>query len=426
MNVYTHFVFSSYKFDMINKTLSLNYMFDDKLSFTESYRFNFAFDPRLNLKALDRAFQNLFFLAGVSYFKAYPTNSVVVKTGKIDQQTADFLNTTYQKGLGEYFYLNKLDPKTPIKFPVNIKNVAVTYAAGEGLLIGVGGGKDSLVSIEMLRSQPKVATWSLNHRTQLEPLVNRSNLPHFWVERTIDKTLLDLNKKDALNGHIPISAIIGCVGTIVSILTGYQDHVVSNEQSANEPTLHYEGVAINHQYSKSSDYEQAYQKLLKHHFGASQRYYSFLRPLSELRIAELFTTVAFEKYKKEFSSCNRAFVLSSDSMSWCGVCSKCAFTFLMLTPFIAREKLEKLWGKNLLLDPKLERTYKQLLGTEGDKPLDCVGEIKESRTAMQLAQAIYPQLVKYHFDVPASYDFRALFPHDMPDDIYQVLLSAVH
>src|SRR5690606_11803653 len=113
----------------------------------------------------------------------------------------------------------------------------------------------------------------------------------------------------------------------------------------------------------------------------------FLRPLSELRIAELFAKVGFEKYKSLFSSCNRAFVLESKSMSWCGECSKCAFTFLILSPFIDQPELEKLWGgNNLLLDPSLEATYRQLLGIEGDKPLDCVGEIKESRAAMRLAQ----------------------------------------
>ena len=46
----------------------------------------------------------------------------------------------------------------------------------------------------------------------------------------------------ALNGHVPISAIISSVGVIVAILTGRRDVVVSNEQTANEPTLKYKGV----------------------------------------------------------------------------------------------------------------------------------------------------------------------------------------
>ena len=114
-------------------------------------------------------------------------------------------------------------------------------------------------------------------------------------------------------------------------------------------------------------------------------------------------------------------------MSWCGVCPKCAFTFLVLTPFVSRTELEKLWGgKNLLLDPSLEPMYRQLLGIEGDKPLECVGEIKESRAAMHLAQTIYPELqTKYQFELPSDYDYRTLGSHEMPDDIYQIFEGVI-
>jgi hypothetical protein len=198
---------------------------------------------------------------------------------------------------------------------------------------------------------------------------------------------------------------------------------MSNEQSANEPTLHYRGVAINHQYSKSQEFERDYQQYLKHTLGDQNRYYSLLRPFSEIRIGELFAKNGFEKYKDVFSSCNRAFVHGSDHMSWCGECSKCAFVFLALTPFVERQKLEQLWGgKNLLLDPALEPTYRKLLGIEGDKPLDCVGDVKESRSAMREAFKIYPELAeKYHFDIPEDYDFRAEAVHEMPADVSPLL-----
>ena len=104
-------------------------------------------------------------------------------------------------------------------------------------------------------------------------------------------------------------------------------------------------------------------------------------------------------------------------MSWCGVCSKCAFSFLAFSPFINRIELEKLWHKNLLLDPTLVTTYQNLLGISGNKPLDCVGEVKESRAAMRLAQEKYPGL-GYEFDIPESYDYKDLAPHSMPDEIY--------
>ncbi len=417
---FTDFVFRGYHFDKESKTLKLNYSFDDELKFTEEYRFDFPFIT-YNTEVLDRACQTLFFLAGVSYYKAYHSENIRIDHGQLDKAGAKFFAEVYQKGLGEYFYVNKLDPRTEIPFVANAPDLKPLHHESKGgAIIGLGGGKDSLVSVELLRDQPHVATWSLGHRKQMEPLVKVVDLPHLWVERKIDPLIIELKDKGALNGHVPISAIFSVVGTVVSILSGHRDNVVSNENSANEATLPYDGIEINHQYSKSIDYEKLYQKYLNHSFGDSLRYYSFLRPFSEIRIAEMFSELGYEKYKHVFSSCNRAFVQGSTKMSWCGVCGKCAFVFLALTPFIERRELEKLWHKNLLLDPTLVTTYENLLGISGEKPLDCVGEVKESREAMRLCQKEYKGLA-YEFDIPKGYSYKNIAPHSMPDNLYALL-----
>jgi hypothetical protein len=424
---YRQFTFKRYLFDRAGGQLQLYYGYDDDLEFCESYHFDFDFAD-YDEPVLDRALQTLFFTAGVSYYKVFLAPKIVIQAGEIDPELSSFLSRTYQKGLGEFFYVNQLDPRTTVNFPVTSQGLMPLTTSSKGLLVGIGGGKDSLVSVDLLRkTNTGITTWSLNHRPQLTPLVERIGTQHYWVERQIDPQLLQLkNSPDAYNGHIPISAIFACVGSIVAILTRQRDAIVSNESSANEPTLHYQDVAINHQYSKSLEFEMDYQALLSHCFGDSLRYYSFLRPLSELRIAELFAKSGFERYKDVFSSCNRAFIHGSSEMSWDGTCSKCAFVFLALTPFVERPALESLFsGKNLLLDPELEPTYRQLLGIEGDKPLECVGEIKESRAAMRLAQAIYPELGKYQFELPDNYDFRALSEHRMSDDIFQLFEMAL-
>jgi hypothetical protein len=428
MSKYEQFIFNSYTFNAETGELKLHYAMDAALHFTETYRFKFPFaeyDPEV----LDRALQALFFMAGVSYYKTYVPSEIVIKMGQLDQSMSSFFSKTYQRGLGEFWYVNKLDPKTLVTIPATSDEPLPALShTGSGQLVAVGGGKDSVVSIELLRKQgADITTWSLNHQAQLEPLVERIGLPHCWVEREWDEQLGELNKADALNGHIPISAIFGCVGAIVAVLSGKRDIVVSNEQSANEPTLHYQGVAINHQYSKSEEFEEDFQHFLQESFGDSIRYYSLLRPFSEIRIAELFTQIAFEKYKDVFSSCNRAYVHGSDHMSWCGTCPKCAFTFMALTPFLPHEEVEAIWGgKNLLLDPNLETMYNQLLGIEGDKPLECIGEIKESRAAMRLSQEKYPELKdKYQFDLPENYDFRKLGSDQMPVEIFALFEMAI-
>lgn len=422
---YQTFVFDSYDFDVDGKALSLRYKIDDVLSFCETYRFDFDFvsyDPAV----LDRAIQVLFYSAGVSYYKTYLPATIVAKSD-INNETATYLEQTYQQGLGEFFYVNRLDPHRAITFPTsNIKTATPKHAHNDGLLIGLGGGKDSLLSVELLRQSNlsiPMATWSLNHRKQLEPLVERIGLPHYWVERNWDSQLADLNQLGAYNGHVPISAIFAAVGTIVSVLSGYRDSIVSNEQSANEPTLTYQGAEINHQYSKSQEFERSYQTLLQHNFGDSLRYYSLLRPLSELRVAELFSKTGFDTYHGVFSSCNRAYTHDSPGLFWDGTCPKCAFVYLILAPFVDETRLTSLIGHNLLADESLRATYEQLLGISGDKPLECVGEVKESRVAMRMLQDRYPALAQYTYDLPKDYDFRKLASHEMPSEIFDAIRS---
>lgn len=425
---YRQFIFEDYVFDIPRRTLQLHYSFDSTLQFTETYRFDFDFhsyDPLL----LDRAIQNLFFIAGVSYYKMYLAPEIVVRRGDIDAKCATFFSKTYQRGLGEFFYVNKLDPYTAINFPTTVDRVGPieSIEQNEGQLVGIGGGKDSLVSVELLRGKVEnLATWSMDHQSQLQPLVERIDLPHFWVSRVWDRALLEHNANGAYNGHIPISAVIACVGAIVAALTGRQDIVVSNEKSANESTLHYRDIDINHQYSKSQEFERDFQQLLTHTLGSHIRYYSLLRPLSEVYIAELFAKYGFNTYHDVFSSCNRAFTHDSDHMFWDGTCPKCAFVYLALSPFVASSKLNALFGgKNLLKDPALTATYRQILGIEGDKPLECVGEIKESRAAMQLAAQTHPELMElFQFDLPKDYHYRTLGSHEMPAEIYKLVEHA--
>ena len=423
MSKYNNFIFDSYEFNLDTKNLNFYYSYDGVLNFCETYKFNFEFD-QYDQDALDRAVYSLFIMAGISYFKAYLAPNIIIRTGRLSETDYHFFKNIYGKGLGEFFYVNQIYPELNINFPKDklIDKPKIEFKSS-GILLGIGGGKDSLLSYEFLKdSGEEITTWSLDHKEILEPLVRTMGSTHFSVERQWDRQLLKLNSEDAYNGHIPISAIIGLVGVVVAILSGKEQIVVSNEQSANEITLKYRGVGINHQYSKSSEFERSLQNYLESNFGKSINYFSFLRPLSEVFISELFAKNYFEKYKNVFSSCNNAFTNSSHEIYWCGKCAKCAFIFLAFTPFIERSELENLWHDNLILNPDLENMYQKILGINGDKPLDCVGEIKESRAAMKLAQKIYPELNKYQFDIPKDYDYRGLGNFsDMPKSMMELL-----
>ena len=427
MKHYKEFIFLSYSFDAASKTAVFQYSFDEEVFFEESYVFDFEFVD-YKKSELDRALQDLFFMAGVSYYKMYPSDTISIRQGLMDLKDASFFSEVYQKGLGEFFYTNNLDPTTVIPFEPNVDEIVPSATQeddfSQGLLIGIGGGKDSLITAEFLRDLPSVATWSLGHRKQLQPLINRIGLPHLWVDRKLDPNIKVLNQQGARNGHIPISAIFATCGAVVSVLSGKSDIVVSNEYSANEPNLIFRNTPINHQYSKSQDFEELYQDLLRRHFNGLLDYYSFLRPLSELHIAEVFVKRGFlDKYIHDFSSCNRAFTQGSTALSWCGACSKCAFTYLALAPFAQQDQLDEIFKKDLLGISGLVNTYQELLGIEGNKPLDCVGEIKEAQSAMKIMQDKRDDLDKFELSLPPDYDYRQLQPDSMPEDMRGILLS---
>ena len=425
MSKYRSFIFENYDYDKPSKTLVLNYSLDGQVSFQEIYTFDFE-HKEYDEHTLDKAFQQLFFMAGVSYYKTYIPENIEVKSGTITPSEAEFYAKTWRKGLGEFFYVNNLDPNTKVSIPSNIEETGSELNHnGTGFLVAIGGGKDSLVSLEILRnnSAETIETWSLNHKDQLEPLANRTGTKHYFVGRQWDRKL---NDPDALpgstNGHIPISAIFACAGVVVAILAGRRDVVMSNERSADEPTLKYRGTDINHQYSKSSEFESDFQSQLAKHYGDRIRYYSLLRPLSEIQIAKLFGGEIFEKYKDVFSSCNRAFVHASDKIFWDGECPKCAFVYLILSNYVNHVELDKLMNGNVLLKPQLEETYKELLGITHNKPLECVGEINESRWAMDNRKADYPELEKYQYPPVGDNEVFYLAESKMPADVREIVI----
>jgi hypothetical protein len=426
MKNHSAFIFKDYNYDSSTQTVVFNYSIDDSWHFTESYTFNTPLTQH-NPDALDRSLQVLFFIAGISYYKTFIPPNIIIGKGSVDEKIAHFLNRTYQKGLREFFYRNNLDVLTPINFPVTSDFIdTVSSQPQDTLLIAIGGGKDSLLSYELAKDAGKsITTWSLGHKSQLVPLIERmESNNHIYVERNIDPQLLTIPTQGAYNGHIPISAIFAAVSSVLSVLTNSRDSVMSNEQSANEPTLRVGEVAINHQYSKSQEFERDYQDILNHIFGNSYRYYSLLRPYSEARITELFSQLCFIKYSDTFSSCNHAFSQKSTTLSWCGQCPKCAFTFLALSAFLPQNDVQDLWnGKNLLLDPRLNETYLKLLGlTTNGKPFECVGEIKESRSLMRMVAKKYPILSeKYSYDIPEGYDWRVFMNNEIPVDVIGIL-----
>ncbi len=381
------FIFENYLFDKKSKTLSLNYSLDEKVFFTETFVFDFEFTADLETEVLDRALAGLWLTAGVSYFKTYLPPKIVIKNNQISSNQAKFFENLYLHGLGEFFYQNKIKPPK-INFPFVETGLETGLAfSGEGSLVALGGGKDSLTTVGILKNKElDFGTFSLGHSDLLQSQSLIIDQPHYQISRKISSQLLDLNKKDALNGHIPISSILGFVGVISAVLLGKKNVIFSNENSANEPTI--VGTNINHQFSKTLEFEKSLQQYVHENISDNLNYFSFLRPWSELKIAQVFCSNFFKDYKKSFSSCNRNFKLGNKNkkFNWCGECPKCAFVFTIFAPFLGADELTGLFnGQNLFLKDELRQTFLDLAGVGDRKPFECVGTVNEVRESFYLA-----------------------------------------
>lgn len=419
---YNQFIFEDYEFDAATNQAKFHYSLDGKLNFTETTTWQVK-SAQYSSAVLDRALFGLWLMAGVSYYKTYLPKQIVIKKGGLSSKQKEFFDSIYINGLAQFFYTNQLDWKDVVNFPVDeYANPQVEKLEGTGSLVALGGGKDSIVAAELMNALSEdFDCWVVNHADRflgLGEVLGTNILP---VTRQLDPQLAELNEADAYNGHVPITAIIGFIGICLAILSGKKSLVWANEASTDEPNTTWQGLEVNHQYSKSSMVESQMQNYIQEFIAPDLEYYSLLRPLSELRISEVFCKNYIDKYKGLFSSCNLANFKqgNTSAMTWCGECPKCAFVFTIFSPFLTKAKLMDIFGgKDLFADESLTGTFEQMLGIDGHKPLECVGEVAEVRTAVQMTKAKgeYPELTRFKFPKP-DYDYKLWHTNHIPADI---------
>ena len=387
------FRFVRCSFDPANGVAQLVYAFDDGPELVETITVPgapFVLDDA-RAAAVEKALQLLHLIAGVSYYKAAVPEQIRIDSYAIDSDTAALLETIYLNGLGEFAYRNGLDLHGRIRFPSGkqpASGLAPAVGLGEHALVAIGGGKDSLVSIEALRALGVEQTVSWIGGSQLiKACAERTGLPTLNVGRALASQLFDYNREGAWNGHIPVTAVNSAILVLAALLQAAGQVVFSNERSASYGSLITtdDGTVtteVNHQWSKGWAFESAFGDYVEKHVAADLHYYSLLRPLSELAVARQFTRT--DHYDAHFSSCNRNFHILGERPTnrWCGVCPKCHFVFLALAPFMSKPRLVGILGRNLLDDSAQAAGYDALLEYRDHKPFECVGEGRESRAAM--------------------------------------------
>lgn len=366
---------------------SLVYAFDDGEELVERVTFPGApAVPAGREAAFAAALRLLHLVAGVSYYKAGIPPSIVVEGEPLDEESASLADALYLHGLAEFAYRNGLDLRGRIRFPFSAKRPSPAPVIGlpPRSLLPIGGGKDSVVAVEAIKSigADATATW-VGNSPLIAECASRTGLSTLNISRELAPGLFELNRLGAWNGHIPVTAINSAILAVAAILYGYDSIVFANERSASVATLEYEGQQVNHQWSKGFGFEKTLHDYLHSHVGADLDYCSLLRPWSELAVTSAFARLGGD-YFTVFSSCNRNFRILGPKPAdrWCGQCPKCHFVFLALAPFMAKPRLLSIFGRNLLDDDALAGAFDALLEYKDHKPFECVGEGAEARAAM--------------------------------------------
>lgn len=417
----TVFEFSSIIPDWTQKFISFEYtvFFGDgkKLVFTEQIGLpSIPYVVHHDSEAVISALQALHLMIGVSYYKLYCPETITAPLYKLSADQAAFWNTVYTKGLGEFFYQNNIDFHDLINFPIHTHLPKIEHGlhkkSGQSLVL-LGGGKDSLVTGELVKKSGHKITAFYSHPIQ-ERSLEVMGISGLKFSRRLDPRLLELNSLPyTQNGHVPITAILSFLGVLCAVLYGYDNVILSNERSANYGNVTYLGEEINHQWSKSIECEKLISKYVLEYVCPAVTYFSLLRPFYEIQIVKIFTQ--FPQYFPIFASCNRNFKQQNDgSKNWCGECPKCAFVFALLSAYVPRKMMLEIFGKDLYDDESLLQTYKELLGAANIKPFDCVGTPQETTYAMYEAYnwGEYAQtpIMKYFIQeiVPNITDVNAL------------------
>jgi UDP-N-acetyl-alpha-D-muramoyl-L-alanyl-L-glutamate epimerase len=392
------FRYTGYASDPATATLSCHYELDGR-EFTERVTFpGQEGNPRWHSEAARAAARLLFLLAGVSYYKTAAPPVIDLGETALTPAEQSFLREFYVQGLGEFAYRNNLDlsalrlnaPQPPTSAPAPSPPSA---SHRNRALVPFGGGIDSIVTVEQVRGRADVALFVVSRPGDrfdaIEEPAAVTGLPVVRAEREIDPQLLRSAELGFLNGHVPVTGILSAIAVLAAVLEDRDAVVMSNEWSASVPTLEYQGRPVNHQYSKSEEFEAAFRAVLADQGsapGPQPGYFSWLRDRTELWVGQEFAKLG--PYHATFRSCNKAFYTERARRftHWCGECDKCAFIDLILAPFLPAEALRQIFAVTgePLGNPGLAGKFRSLLGA-GDKPFECGGEVTECRAAVLLA-----------------------------------------
>lgn len=289
-------------------------------------------------------------------------------------------------GLAEFRFVNNipLDTRTTLQ-PSSLEDRFEDYTGPhlDGRLLLNGGGKDGLTSGALLAAADLPFTlFEVGSGVAQTRTAQKLAVPRLAFKREMDERRYE----GKYRGHFPTSAAIAFSALLTAYVTGNREVIASNENSANEANLELNGIVVNHQYSKSVEFEGDLRELLDG-FGLPLRYFSLLRPFHELQIIALFAQ--HPHLASSFISCNYGY----RSGAWCKRCAKCAFIALAFSA-VAPQLMHDIFANDqAVTSPELEQHIRELVQPESQKPLECVGTLHEC----QIAASLITKIPTYHY-----------------------------
>lgn len=402
------FIFKSYLYDHLSKSAHFRYQ-NNGIDFEEIVTFPEAITD-YNQEALDRALFLAFMLVGTSYYKTFPSEKVEISEGGLDEWQVGFFEQVYQEGLSQFAYENNLtrDDLALFEATRESEEPAEYHASDTSPLVLQSGGKDSLLLAELLNKKNQSFTpWYISSVEAHPKVLDSLSSPLLRTKRQLDtEGLQKASTSGGLNGHVPVTYIVLSLALIQSILLGKDTVLAAIGNEGEEPHEVIGDLEVRHQWAKTWRAEQMFSQYVQEYISPEIKVGSPLRKYSELKIAKMFVENTWDKYLKDFSSCNVANYVqgqNNQKLGWCGNCPKCANSFLLFAPFVEPGELSSVFnGENLFKKESLHETFKGLLGIDGImKPFECVGEIEELRLAYHLAHERSSEFV-LPFEVPDS------------------------
>ena len=387
----TSFIYRDFSLDTDRRVASFRYTIEtDQQPFDLCETLTFP-DALPDTQAIAKLLRALHIGLGISYYKAF-LPPIITHPYQMDSAEASFWNTVFKHGLGELLYKNKLPAGRLAAFKAQDGTAidgADTTRWHEEALLGIGGGKDSIVAGELLKQLDiplkgfVLATGTNKGQSQSVADVMKVDL--LAVERRLDQQIIEIGKlPNTYNGHVPISMVFAFVGCVLAAQTGSSYVVVANEASASIPQVTSDNGSVNHQWSKSLDFEKLFQDYIHQNVSNKLHYFSAIRPLTSVAVAKLFAT--HKPYFEVFTSDNALFKIKQGQREhprWSIDSPKSLSSYVLLSPWIADDDLLRIFGRNFLNEP-LDELFLSLLGETDTPILDCVGTPDELRLSLSL------------------------------------------